>query len=57
MLSDFVVAQQDEPIANVLPVMLQQGGKIIPVVDGSRQLAGVVDRADLLGVLVKERAE
>lgn len=51
MITDIVVAREDEPIRDVLSAMLRGNRKIMPVVDSERRLLGAVDRADLLGVL------
>jgi CBS domain-containing protein/PII-like signaling protein len=51
MLTDIVVAREDEPIRDVLSAMLRGNRKIVPVVDGDGRLLGAVDRADLLSVL------
>ncbi len=53
MTRDIVVAREDEPVREVLARMLQQGKKIVPVVDERGALVGMVDRADLLRVLVE----
>ncbi len=53
MVTDVIVAHEDEPIRDVLAAMLGRGRKIVPVVDHERRLTGMVDRADLLGVLAE----
>jgi CBS domain-containing protein len=53
MTRDIVVAREDEPVREVLGRMLQQGKKIVPVVNERGALVGMVDRADLLRVLVE----
>lgn len=53
MTRDIVVAREDEPVREVLGRMLRQGKKIVPVVDERGALVGMVDRADLLRVLVE----
>ncbi len=53
MTRDIVVAREDEPVREVLARMLRQGKKIVPVVDERGALVGMVDRADLLRVLVE----
>jgi CBS domain-containing protein len=53
METDIVIAREDEPIRDVLAAMLQRGKKIVPVVNAAGELAGMVDRADLLRVLVE----
>lgn len=52
MLTDIYVANENDPIRDVLAQVLRRPRKIVPIVDGDRKLVGVVDRADLLGVLV-----
>jgi CBS domain-containing protein len=54
MLTDIVVARDDQPVRDVLEAMLRSGRKIVPVVDAEDRLVGVVDRADLLSALVED---
>jgi CBS-domain-containing membrane protein len=53
MQTDIVVAHEDEPVRDVLAAMLAGGRKVVPIVDEHDELTGLVDRADLLRVLVE----
>lgn len=53
MSTDVVVAREDESIRDVLAAMLDKKRKIVPVIDRTGQLVGMVDRADLLGGLLR----
>jgi len=53
MVRDIVIAREDEPVRDVLARMLHQGRKLVPVVNERGELVGMVDRADLLRVLVE----
>ncbi len=53
MRTDIVVVRADEPVRAVLAAMLQHGKKIVPIVNEAGELTGMVDRADLLRVLVE----
>lgn len=51
MRTDVVIAREDQPVREVLAAMLQQQKKIVPIVNATGELVGMVDRADLLRVL------
>lgn len=53
MLTGIVPAREEQPIRDVLADMLQSGRKIVPIVNAAGELSGIVDRADLLGVLIQ----
>jgi CBS domain-containing protein len=48
MHTDIVVATESEPVSTVLAQMLEKGKKVVPVVDDTGHLVGIVDRADFL---------
>jgi CBS domain-containing protein len=54
MRTDIVLAHDGEPVRDVLQRMLEAGRKIVPIVDSENRLVGLVDRADLLGVLAED---
>ncbi|HZU11450.1 MAG TPA: DUF190 domain-containing protein [Chloroflexota bacterium] len=56
MLPDAVIAAEDEPIREVLAAVIRNERQVVPVVDDSERLIGVVDRVDLLSVLVGSAA-
>ncbi len=53
MVRDVVIGREDEPVRDVLARMLQRGKKIVPIVNERDELVGMIDRADLLRVLVE----
>jgi CBS domain-containing protein len=52
MVRDIVIAHEDDPIRDVLAVVVEKQRQIVPVVGESGQLAGMTDRIDLLRVLI-----
>jgi CBS-domain-containing membrane protein len=54
MITDILIAHVQDPVRDVLAGMVRRQAKIVPVVNAGGQLAGVVDRADLLRVLSSE---
>jgi CBS-domain-containing membrane protein len=50
---DVVVAKANDTVGEVLPLVLGNGEKVIPVVNDASQLVGIVDRADLLRAIVR----
>lgn len=53
MITDIPTAREDEPVRDVLAMMLAKGKKIVPIVNTVGELTGMVDRADLLRALVE----
>lgn len=53
MQTDVVIAREEEPVREVLAKMLSQGKKLVPIVDEHGRLTGMVDRADVLRILVE----
>jgi CBS domain-containing protein len=53
MQTDVVIAREEEPVREVLAKMLSRGKKLVPIVDENGRLTGMVDRADVLRILVE----
>ncbi len=53
MIADIPTTREDEPVRDVLAMMLDRGKKIVPIVNAAGELTGMVDRADLLRALVE----
>jgi CBS domain-containing protein len=53
MLTDIVVAREDESIRDVLTAMMAKDRTIAPVVDQTDELVGIVYRTDVLDALVE----
>lgn len=51
MISRFAVASPDDYFKSVIPLVIEEKQKLIPVVDSENKLIGVVSRGDLLRVL------
>jgi CBS domain-containing protein len=52
MLRDIVVAREQEAIREVLARVYQTQRQVVPIVNDTERLVGIVDRLDLLSVLV-----
>jgi CBS-domain-containing membrane protein len=48
MHADALVLREDEGLGSVVPRVLAQEGKAVPVVDSDERLVGVLDRSHLL---------
>jgi CBS domain-containing protein len=48
MTQDFVTANADSPLHEVVSTMVSGSHKVVAVVDNEKHLIGVVDRADVL---------
>ena len=51
MISRFAVASPDDYFKSLIPIVIEEKQKLIPVVDADNRLIGVISRGDLLRVL------
>jgi tRNA nucleotidyltransferase (CCA-adding enzyme) len=57
MISNFSITTQDAYFKSVIPLVIEEKQKLIPVVDSDNSLIGVVSRGDLLRVMHSEMAQ
>ncbi|MBT3921231.1 MAG: CBS domain-containing protein [Nitrospina sp.] len=57
MISNFSVTTPDAYFKSVIPLVIEEKQKLIPVVDSKRKLIGVVSRGDLLRVMHNDMAQ
>ncbi|KAA1417735.1 CBS domain-containing protein [Nocardioides humilatus] len=51
MVRDVTTIREDTPVGDLVPVMTQTGFKVVPVVDDTGRMVGIVTRGDLIAVL------
>lgn len=51
MIRDVTTIPAQTPVADLVPVMTQDGFKVVPVVDEQERMVGIVTRGDLIAVL------
>ncbi len=51
MIRDVTTIPAQTPVAELVPVMTQDGFKVVPVVDEQERMVGIVTRGDLIAVL------
>lgn len=51
MIREVTTIPARTPVAELVPVMTQEGFKVVPVVDDAERLVGIVTRGDLIAVL------
>ena len=51
MIRRFSVAKPDEFLNSVIPMIIEEGQKLIPVVGQANKLVGVVSRIDILQII------
>jgi len=51
MIRDVTTIPAQTPVADLVPVMMQDGFKVVPVVDEQERMVGIVTRGDLIAVL------
>ena len=51
MTTDVVTLPEDTPVADLVPLMTDDGYKYVPIVDADQRLVGVVTRGELIAVL------
>ncbi len=51
MTTDVVTLPEDTPVAELVPLMTDEGYKYVPIVDDEQRLVGVVTRGELIAVL------
>lgn len=51
MIRDVTTIPAQTPVADLVPVMMQDGFKVVPVVDEHDRMVGIVTRGDLIAVL------
>lgn len=51
MTTDVATVHEDTPVADLVGLMVEQGHRHVPVLDGDERLVGLVSRAELIAVL------